>query len=302
MLEIQSKTTATPLQKGDQYSAAAISSVVQDKKSLSEGLKIFEEWGLVCNPQNLIDRSWGYFAGTDDVRFADLHPMPPPPLIAFARGGWGAARLLERKQPWEQGWLLGYSDITSILLSRVSAGFDGAIHGPLITSLSKEPDWSKERLKALLFGVELPVLYGETWTKGVAKGPLIVGNLTVATHLLGSRHMPDLKGAILILEDTNEAPYRIDRMLTHWRLTGDLKKISGLGFGDFHECKNNIEGPEESARSFSIQEILIERCCDLGIPILGNLPIGHCCGNAAMPLGRSAVLNGDKGTLTVLPS
>ena len=299
MITIRTETIATPLKKGDEFIAASISSPLLNKKEILDGLKLLEQWGLVCRAESLVNikSKWGYLAGNDAIRFSNLHPKKPTKFIIFTRGGWGAARLLERPQPWRPGWLLGYSDISSILLSRLSDGFDGGIHGPLLTSLKNEPNWSKERLKSLLFGLPLPDIHGESWVKGIAAGPLVVTNLTVATHLLGSRHMPNLKGAILILEDTFEAPYRIDRMLTHWRLEGSLKNISGLAFGNFNQCNDlNSESPQDT---FDLEEILKERCFDLGIPIIGKLPIGHCCGNAAMPLGRKAILNGNKGSLRI---
>tara|TARA_Y100001968_G_C19438090_1_gene760951 strand:- start:970 stop:1869 length:900 start_codon:yes stop_codon:yes gene_type:complete len=297
MLKLKTETIPRPLKKGDQFVTASVSSIPSNENLLSEGIKVLEEWGLIHRRHPMNKKTWGYFSGTDEERFKELHPKYNAKLIAFVRGGWGASRLLEQKQPWKKGWLVGYSDISSILLSRLSAGFDGGIHGPLLTSLSTEPEWSKERLKGLLFGEQVPDLYGERWIRGSATGPLVVTNLTVASHLLGSRHMPNLKGAILILEETNEAPYRIDRMLTHWRLTGLLQGIAGLGFGNFNLCENPKE--DENKEYFTLKEILKERCFDLGIPVLGNLPIGHCIGNAAMPIGRKALLNGTKGTLTV---
>ncbi|WP_320664085.1 LD-carboxypeptidase [Prochlorococcus sp. MIT 1223] len=297
MVKIHSKNTAPPLKRGDEFIAISISSPLDDENSLSEGLKVLQGWGLVCRSSVTQFEPWGYLAGSDDFRYDQLHPKIKTALIAFTRGGWGAARLLERPQAWENGWLLGFSDITSILLSRLSEGYDGGIHGPLVTSLGYEPDWSKERLKAILFGSSVPELRGEAWVGGRASGPLVAANLTVGTHLIGSRHMPNLEGAILILEDTNEEPYRIDRMLTHWRLTGLLTKISGLAFGDFNNCVE--EESNKTKSSFVLEEVLKERCFDLGIPVIGKLPIGHCCGNAAIPMGRPALIDGNKGTLTI---
>ena len=298
MVNIRPETFVTPLKHGDDVIISAPSSTVEDKESLLKGIQILEEWGLNCKPQNILGRSWGYLAGSDKIRYQELHPKESVPLIFCARGGWGAARLLEQPQQWKNGWLVGYSDISSILLSRLSDGFDGGVHGPLLTSLHCEPEWSKERLKAILFGLSIPDLNGESWRRGVASGPLVVTNLTVGSHLLGSRHIPNLKGAILILEDTNEEPYRIDRMLTHWRLTGLLKEISGIAFGDFKHCKEFNPKKEEN-NTFKIEEILKERCFDLDIPVIGNLPIGHCHGNAALPMGKKAMLDGNKGRLIV---
>ncbi len=296
---IKQQTFTSPLKKGDEIITAATGSAIDDHLSLISGLKILESWGLRCRPQQISNRCWGYLAGEDLVRFNDIHSENHAPLIAFARGGWGSARLLERSQPWKKGWLVGFSDITSILLSRLSAGFAGGIHGPLVTSLANEPLWSQERLKSLLFGEEVPDLLGEPWKKGIATGPLVIANLTVASHLIGSSHMPDLKGSILILEDVSEAPYRIDRMLTHWRLAGILQELAGIGFGSFSGCNASIE--EKKRETFNTEQVLKERSFDLGIPIVGNLPIGHCCGNASLPEGQLAQIDGGRGVLKLLP-
>jgi muramoyltetrapeptide carboxypeptidase len=115
----------------------------------------------------------------------------------------------------------------------------------------------------------------------------------VATHLLGTPFLPDLRGALLVLEDVGEAPYRLDRMLTHWRLSGALQQLAGIGFGSFSGCD-----PEDSA--FRLEEVLRERTTDLGIPVLASLPVGHEPGNAALPLGRRARLDAGRGTLDLL--
>ncbi|RZO13881.1 MAG: LD-carboxypeptidase [Synechococcus sp. MED-G135] len=285
-----------PLRKGDAVHVVAASSAFDDPEALYQGLEVLSRWGLKTDPTGIPRRRWGYLAGEDHERRNDLHPVPAAPLLACARGGWGAARLLEQPIHWRPGWLLGFSDVTALLLARFSAGLDGSIHGPLLSTLAAEPDWSQQRLKDLLFGQPLPDLQGISWASGTARGPLIAANLTVASHLLGSPHMPGLSGAILILEDVGESPYRIDRMLTHWRLTGALHKLSGLGFGRFSGCED-----DEDSDGFACAEVLQERSLDLGIPVVADLPLGHGPGgNAALPIGREACLDGDRGHLRLL--
>tara|TARA_Y100001968_G_scaffold265482_1_gene254680 strand:+ start:943 stop:1839 length:897 start_codon:yes stop_codon:yes gene_type:complete len=295
---IRTQTAPSILKKGDEFITAASSSAINDEKALLKGIKVFEEWGLISRPHKLLGRNFGYLSGDDYTRFKELHLQKTAPLIVFAKGGWGAARLLEREQPWKIGWMVGYSDITSLLFSRLSSGFDGGIHGPLATSLSEEPEWSKDRLKAILFGETVPDLYGESWNYGIATGPVVVGNLTVLSHLIGSRHMPNMQGAILVLEDIGESPYRIDRMLTHLRLAGVLQKLSGIAFGNFNKCDDDEDIPMD--QKFTAEEVLRERSKDLNIPVLAKLPIGHCCGNAAIPLGHKAILNGNKSRLSLV--
>ncbi|WP_320674266.1 LD-carboxypeptidase [Prochlorococcus sp. MIT 1341] len=299
MIKLLQQTIPASLKQGDEVAFAATASAFNDEDLLIEGTKVLQGWGLVCRSTNILNRRWRELAGEDEIRNKDLQPEPSAPLIACAKGGWGSSRLLELPQRWHTGWILGFSDVTSLLLARLSAGFHGCIHGPLITTLAAEPEWSKERLRCLLFGKPIPAIEGDPWSKGEAIGPLVVANLTVASHLLGSKFVPDLKGAILILEDIDEEPYRIDRMLTHWRLAGPLQQIAGLGFGNFKDCEG--DGPLAKHEKSSLEMVLKERTSDLGIPVLGELPVGHLVGNAALPLGNLAKIDCQKGLLKLFP-
>jgi len=294
-----------PLNRGDRVRLFAAGCALNGGEALAAGLALLRGGGLQIegDPEALLQRRWGYLAGSDGERLADLTPeratgQEPAPLLACVRGGWGAARLLERRTPAEPGWLLGFSDVTSLLFDRVAQGLGGGVHGPLLTTLAAEPEWSQQRLRSLLFGEPLPPLQGEGWRGGRAEGPLLVANLTVATHLLGTPHLPPLAGAILVLEDVGEAPYRIERMLTHWRLCGALQQLAGLAFGSFSGCDDDSdERPAE--RRFSLEQVLRERSGDLGIPVLAGLPVGHTSGNAALPLGVLAHLDADRGELSL---
>jgi muramoyltetrapeptide carboxypeptidase len=121
---------------------------------------------------------------------------------------------------------------------------------------------------------------------------LLPGNLTVATHLLGTSILPNLDGVILAFEEVTEAPYRIDRMLTQWRLSGILSKIRGIALGGFTKC----EAPP-SIPSFTVEEVLRDCLGDLGIPIVSDLPFGHDSPNAALPVGLQVTLDGERGIL-----
>lgn len=300
-----------PLQPGDRVQLAAASSALRGEgaaERLKAGCAVLAGWGLqVPSHEELeerwLGRHWGYLAGSDEQRLADLEPEEAP-LLACVRGGWGAARLLEQAPTLAERWLLGFSDVTSLLWAQCAQGCSGAVHGPMLTTLASEPAWSQERLRRLLFGECLPALEGKGWCGGVATGPLLAGNLTVATHLLGTVLLPPLEGAILVLEDVGEAPYRIERMLTHWRLCGALQQLGGIGFGSFSGC-NDDDDPEAAAeqaagRRFSLEQVLHERTADLGIPVVAGLPVGHEPGNAALPLGRQARLDGNAGRLELL--
>ena len=306
-----------PLKEGDRVQLVAASSALLGEgaaERLRAGCAVLSSWGLNVPgdeelEQRWLSRHWGYLAGRDGERLADLElESEESSLLACVRGGWGAARLLEHLQTQQRQlpdrWLLGFSDVTSLLWAQCAQGLEGAIHGPLLTTLGAEPAWSQERLRQLLFGEELQPLQGESWCGGTATGPLLAGNLTVATHLLGTALLPSLTGAILVLEDVGEAPYRIERMLTHWRLCGALQQLGGIGLGSFSGC-NDEDDPEAAAeqtagRRFSLEQVLRERTADLGIPVVAGLPVGHEPGNAALPLGRRARLDGSAGTLELL--
>ena len=298
-----------PLRPGDRVQLAATSSALEGREAIARleaGVAVLEGWGLAVERRPLQERQWGYLAGRDGERRADLALSAP--LLACLRGGWGAARLLEVAPPLPSRWLLGFSDVTSLLWAQVAQGQGGAIHGPLLTTLAAEPAWSQERLRQLLFGEHLAPLQGQGWGGGSASGPLLVANLTVATHLLGTPHLPDLRGAILVIEDIGEAPYRIDRMLTHWRLAGALGQLAGIGFGDFNSCDDDASDgaavsstdgdPAQAHRR--LEQVLRDRTADLGIPLVAGLAVGHRCGNAALPLGVEARLDGQSGTLELL--
>ena len=291
-------STPSPLKQGDRVTIAAPSSAISDEASLSGGISVLQSWGLKVQPPTCRNRSWGYLAGSDLERLNDLSEAETSPLLTCARGGWGSARLLEQAVPWREGWLLGFSDVTALLCSRMASGFGGGIHGPLVTTLATEPAWSQQRLHDLLFGQSVEPLQGTGWSGGTVNGPLVAANLTVASHLLGSRHLPDLHGAILVIEDVGEAPYRLDRMLTHWRLAGVLQGLAGLGFGRFSD--RDDAGSDDPDHSFSLEQVLRERSSDLGCPVVANLPVGHGIGgNAALPMGVRAQLDGDSGSLSL---
>ena len=126
----------------------APSSALGDAERLQQGIELLRSWGHTIRSAPDPTRHWGYYAGSDAERLADFNGEAE--LWACARGGWGAARLLEQGWQPTQGWLLGFSDVTSLLWAQQAAGLSGAIHGPLVTTLAAEPEWSQRRLRDLL--------------------------------------------------------------------------------------------------------------------------------------------------------
>jgi muramoyltetrapeptide carboxypeptidase len=293
--------TPLPLKSGDLLRVIAPSGRLRERTALDRGIQVWRDRGYRVEISEQVTEGWGYLAGTDAARRSQLAAAWDDPEcrgILCVRGGYGGMRLLE---DWRwlpiapPKWLIGFSDITALLWSLSQQGIVG-IHGPLLTTLADEPDWSIDRLFNLVTGQPLPPLQGDPWVGNVARGKLLPCNLTVATHLLGTPLQPDFTGAILAIEDVTEAPYRIDRLLTHWRLTGALSKLAGIAIGRFSQCD-----PPAGIPSFSVEEVLRDRLTDLHIPIVANLPFGHDGCNAALPVGMIATLDGNTGELRIDP-
>lgn len=287
-----------PLQPGDELHVVAPSGALRELTALQASIRLWEQQGYRVKLTPGFDERFGYLAGADDHRRQQLLAAWQNPHcrgILCARGGFGGTRLLEAWQwpPSEAKWLIGFSDITSLLWSLGKTGISG-VHGPLLTTLGEEPDWSRQRLFDWVAGRAIPPLAGESWVGGQATGPLLPANLTVATHLLGTAHEVDLAGTILALEDVTEAPYRIDRLLTHWRMMGKLSHLAGVAIGRFSRCE-----PPDNVPSFEVETVLRDRLSDLNIPVVAALPFGHDGDNAALPVGVPATLDGNAGTLTV---
>ncbi|NCJ07693.1 LD-carboxypeptidase [Synechococcales cyanobacterium C] len=286
-----------PLAPGDHLWVILPSGALRELELFEQGVEIWRGRGYQVHLCDTYDHRWGYLAGTDaERRLALAQGLKEPTIkgILCGRGGYGSARLLEDWQwpPADLKWLIGFSDITSLLWGLLGQGISG-VHGPVLTTLAQEPNWSRQRLFDCVEGRPLPPLIGKGWGQGQAMGRLIPANLTVATHLLGTPLQPDLRGCILALEDVTEAPYRIDRMLTQWRLSGILPQLGGVALGRFSQC-------EAPAPSFTVETVLRDRIGDLGIPVVSELPFGHHGANAALPVGVMACLDGDRGTLAIL--
>jgi muramoyltetrapeptide carboxypeptidase len=190
--------------------------------------------------------------------------------------------------------LIGFSDITALHQWRQRHGFV-SIHGPVLTQLGRLGPATSERLFALLESTSpaAPLQGTTTFVEGSAEGPLLGGNLSVFTRLIGTPYMPDLDGAILLLEDVGERPYRLDRMWTHLQLAGVFRKVAGIVLGSFTSC-------EERDASYSGQEVLRELAVATGLPCAAGFPIGHGDVNEPVPLGVRVRLDATGTRLTFL--
>jgi muramoyltetrapeptide carboxypeptidase len=258
---------------------------------------------------------WGYFAGHDKLRAEEVNRMFGDPRIdgiVCARGGWGSSRILPYLD-YEMiannpKVIIGYSDVTSLLLGIHAKTGLVTFHGPVGTSEWK--DFSVNYFKSILMDgttVEMtnPHKVEDTLTqiddrvytirKGKARGPLLGGNLTVLTTIIGSDFLPQWNDAVLFVEDVNENIYRVDRMLTQMKLAGILDQINGFIFGKCTDCD-----PGEGYGSFTLDQVFNHHIKPLNVPAWSGAMIGHISNKFTVPLGIQAEIDAAKGTIKTL--
>jgi len=265
---------------------------------------------------HLTDR-YGYLAGTDADRASDVNAMfadPAVNAIMAVRGGWGCNRLLHlldyESIAQHPKILVGYSDITSLLVACQAKTGLVTFHGPVGTSTWNQ--FSVGYFKRVLMegSVECfqnPRLSGDTLaqtrdrvhtiTPGTARGVLIGGNLSILTAMLGSPYLPSWEGVILFLEDDGEHIYRVDRMLTQLRLAGVLGALAGFVFGKCTNC-----GPGEGYGSLTLEDVFTDLIAPLRIPAFAGSMIGHIENKFTVPLGIEVEIDAGPGTVRMLES
>jgi muramoyltetrapeptide carboxypeptidase len=313
----QGPVTPPRLKAGDTVGLVLPSFVQWDPVSIDILMETLQALGLKGKLGKHVGDRRGYFAGRDEDRAADLNAMfadPEVDAIHCIRGGWGAARLLPlldwatiAKHP---KILVGYSDITALLLSLHAKTGLVTFHGPLGASTwnAFNVDWMRRVLwngEAVTFAnlkevddTLVPVKNRtRTITPGKARGRLLGGNLSVLTAIVGSGYLPDFGGSILFVEEVEEAPYRVDRMLTQLKLAGILGQVKGVAWGTCEKCS-----PGEGFGSLTIPDVLDDHLKPLGVPVYAGAMIGHVDRQFTLPLGVQVELDSDAGTITMLES
>ena len=243
----------------------------------------------------------GYLAGSDDRRAADFNDAARDPQIRaiFAlRGGYGTMRILDvidyGALAADPKVVLGYSDLTALLNAVTQRTGLVTFHGP-VAALSKftenEIAWLRRAIMDTRPLGELCAPGSKSISPGSARGRLCGGNLSLVSALCGTPYEIDTSGALLVLEEVDEAPYRIDRMLTQLRLSGALKRASGILIG---RCANCDVDEEHVYSAMPLQRALRDRLGDLGIPVLAQLPIGHDGEQWTLPIGLEARVERDR--------
>jgi muramoyltetrapeptide carboxypeptidase len=273
-----------------------------DKAALETGLAVISGRYRVSYDEGIHSRN-RYLAGDDNRRFTELTSALADPAVKAvfcARGGYGAMRLLPRLASWASEYripakpLIGFSDITALHQWLQSNGI-ASVHAPVLTQLGRVPAESPRRLFSLLESTAPaePLVGTATYVGGTVEGPLLGGNLSVFTRLLGTPFMPPLDGGILLLEDLSEQPYRLDRMWMHLELAGVFRKIRGIALGQFIGCEPRDGG-------FTAAEVLRDLAAATGVPCASGFPIGHGDVNEPVALGVQVRLEADVARLTFL--
>jgi muramoyltetrapeptide carboxypeptidase len=303
------------LKTGDTVTLVAPASATFHTMDLEIARESLETLGLkVIVAGHLLDRH-GYLAGADKDRAEDINRAFADPSnrgVLPIRGGWGSSRVLPyldfetiRRNP---KIVLGYSDITALLLSVHAKTGLVTFHGP--NGTGRWDEFSVGWVRRVLFDGEAvtfenPKEKGEflvqtenrtqTITPGTARGRLIGGNLTVLTAIVGSPFLPAWDDGILFLEDVGEDIYRIDRMLTTLALAGVLKRIRGFVFGTCSEC-----GPGEGYGSLTLEEVLDDHIKPLGIPAWHGAMIGHRTPQFTLPEGIQVEIDAGSATIKMV--
>ena len=263
------------------------------KQYMEKTSKFFQDKGYTMVMGNNNSMKWGPFAGTPQERADDIHHMfsnPKIEAIICARGGYGANRVLPlldynliRDNP---KIFMGYSDITAYLTSITQKTGLVTFHGPMMVSYKKEfVNYNFQTMERILngtpdFKIESPdSLPARILKPGIAMGPLWGGNMTLLINRLGTSDSLDTDGVILFLEDLDEYLYSFERMLVQMRTAGMLDNIAGLIIGELHEFKD-----QDVAFERNTDEIVMDICGDLEIPIVSNFPCGHDTYQATLPI------------------
>ncbi|MEV6492878.1 LD-carboxypeptidase, partial [Actinoplanes sp. NPDC051633] len=294
------------LREGDLVALVAPSGWVRPERVAAQ-VEVLQSWGLRARVGEHAMNRRSYLSATDDERRADFNAALRDDEVRgiwCLRGGYGAQRIVDgldfaaaRADP---RLVIGFSDITAIHLALWCEAGLATVHGPTASYPGPGEGGPTEAGARRALMSTGPVVVAADPTEdtypvrapGRASGVLLGGNLTILAATAGTRHRPDLRGAILLVEDVHDEPYRVDRCIVQLERAGWLDGIAGVAVGQFTECVDPDPSP-------TTPEVLTERFGSLGVPVLGGLPIGHGAEQIAVGLGVPAVLDVDAGTLTV---
>lgn len=299
------KIKPNALVKGDSIGLIAPSGGVDDLKEVDRAVAFLESKGFGVKVGESCRASYGYLAGSDEGRAADVNDFFADPQIRgilCITGGYGTSRILDALDyemiARNPKVFIGYSDITGIHLALNRLCSLVTFHGPMGISevlLEGESYSTRSWLAALTSTSPIGALQNpeaapppRVLVPGTARGELIGGNLSLVAATMGTPYEIDTRGKVVFLEDVDERPYRVDRMLTQLRLAGKFAECSGIVLGDWNNC-----GPEKGKPSLSLEEVFRDVLAGVGKPIVTGLRAGHCSPTLTLPFGVEAILHAE---------
>ncbi|WP_322008776.1 muramoyltetrapeptide carboxypeptidase [Paraburkholderia sp. J12] len=275
----------------------------QDPEAVHRALARLHAEGHRVEGIQATERRYQRFAGTDGQRAAELNRLADPSrdlpdIVLAVRGGYGAVRILhgldydglQRRLAGQPVAFCGHSDFTAIQLALLARAGLITFGGPMLVS-----DFGAEALSSFTMHHFWDTLSKPEFTLKVnapqvhavdVSGTLWGGNLAVLTSLIGTPYLPPVQGGILFVEDVNEQPFRIERMIYQLHLSGILAQQQALVLGDFSGGK-----PYESDNGYDLKEMVEQVRSVIGIPVITGLPFGHIPDMATLPVGAPAQLH-----------
>jgi muramoyltetrapeptide carboxypeptidase len=304
------------LEFGDTLGIVAPASAPPDPESIDRAVQTLQRLGFKPKLGRNARKRHGFLAGQDAHRAGDIMAMFADTKvngILCVRGGYGSSRLLNLLDyPFiarHAKILIGYSDITALHCALLSKANLISFHGPMLNSDFVRPDMPDFTLQSFLRVLMNPVAPGgirqdcatrniKTIRPGTASGRLLGGNLSILCSTLGTPFQPSFRNKILFLEDVDEVPYRVDRMLTQLLNAGLLQQVAGIAIGTNKNCKDPKAKKSKEYRQ-TLYDVFCERLLPLKVPIVSGLPFGHVGLNATIPVGARAALDATNGDLLI---
>lgn len=268
------------------------------QSDIQKSKKYFENNGirLFVHPQSEARLGETQIAGTAAARAHAFHELMEDTAVRAVIAAGGGNRVMEMLAYIDFAALagsrkpvIGFSDVTALLLALHRHGAGRPVHGPVLKKLAdRRDDAELTRLRDIIAGaadLAFPPETARTWVPGEAGGVLVGGNAALIDAMYGTGHMPDLTGALLFIEDTGMETSHLDRMLLSWRERGITGNLAGLIFGSFTHA-----GDTGRPFGYDVLQVISYHTADLGIPVVIDAPFGHGGLNLALPVGVRAKL------------
>jgi muramoyltetrapeptide carboxypeptidase len=302
------------INRGDLIGIISPASSTNDSTVIENGVRYIESLGYRTLVGKNVGKARGYLAGTDEERVEDIHQMfgnKKVKAIFCLRGGYGAFRLLDKIDykliQSNPKIFVGFSEITALQMAFLKKANLITFAGPMVASnFSNEiSHYTEDNFWQIITNCKIPkrmeLRENQNFSSpktNESTGRLVGGNLSVFTALMGTNYLPDLKNKILFLEEIDEPPYKIDRMINQLRLNKVFKKLNGIIIGNFKDC---VE-PDKKKNTLTLEEIWTDYFSTMKLPVIHSFPHGHIKDIVTFSFGSNVRINPIKGLVEFLES